>query len=771
MANLGNMYPNLPGMLVEFKDGGSALRFNDTEAQTDSILLLGTAVDGPVMEPVAVDDDSIGLIFGSELRSNGAPNGATLVHAYKQASDAGCKDIRVMRISGEAAKAEIGSEDVTINSVKRKDENLGIIQGNDETTLTLTGKGINAGTVKVLAKGVELNSGFTYTALTNKVVIKKNVCDAGASIVVKYEYKEEVEATPQVLTVNDKKQVTLAKVPVSATVVVKNSLSSVISSENYNVVGKVITFTAEAVANDVVTVEYKYSQTGFGSENGTGVTPFVTATSAQVIALTDKPVENSLVLYIEDAKVLDTSAFTVDANAKTVTIKKDKFQIGQRISVSYYLEVNEKVERKISVESNFAGVVYNTGILEVSNITDSLGAVIGKAVKIVKPESKRTTGEEPQVFTSFDYQTYGELVDAINEYNGTYKAETETPLELVEELKVSNAYFAGGDDAINLTKDQIFRALSGERDFDGYLVEQGVYQLLENYQVDYVVPVGVYADDELADRHQNFAYELAMFCAVLSYKNKSTYGMIAMKPLKNTSLAGVQAHAKYLASYNNTYYMRDAAGAILKDRENNPIDLGKFISVVVGPTPTFNHSVSALREANPAVMYAGFNSTLQPQSATTNKSLTGSKGIKYTFSNAQLDEIVANRLVVFGTKYARNGQSLQGCFVIDGPTSARPGSEYARLTTLKVIREVADQLREVADPYIGEANTIEQRNALSAAISKRLDILVEKGVLLDYSFNLVATALDQVLGQARLELGIVAPQELRKITTIIGLKR
>lgn len=772
MANLGNMYPNLPGMLVEFKDGGSALRFNETEAQTDSLLLLGTAVDGPVMEPVAVDNDSIELIFGSELRANGAPNGATLVHAYKQAADAGCKDIRVMRISGDAAKATIGSDDLTINSVKRKDEDLSIVQGNDATVLTLTGNGINAGTVKVLAKGVELNSGFSYTSLTKKVTINKNVCDAGSSLVVKYEYTEEVDATPQTLNVNDKNQVTLAKVPVSSTVVIKDFDGEVVGDTNYTINGRVITFKPGVLlAGDAVTIEYKYSQTGFGSENGAGSEPFVAATSPQTFAIKDVPVENSLVLYIDDAKVLDSSAFSVNIEAKTVEIKKEKFQMGQRVSVSYYVDVTESIERKISVESKFAGAVYNTGILEVVNIADSLGAVIGKAVKLTKPESKRGTGEETQVFTSFDYPTFGDLVDAINEYNGVYKAETETPLELVEDLKVSNSYFSGGDDGVNLTKDQIFRALSGERDFEGYLVNQGVYQLLENYQVDYVVPCGVYADDELADRHQNFAYELAMFCAVLSYKNKSTYGMIAMKPLRNTSLAGVQDHAKYLASYNNTYFMRDAAGAVLKDREGNPIDLGKFISVVAGPTPVFNHKVNALREANPAVMYAGFNTTLQPQSAPTNKKLTGSRGIKYTFSNAQLDEIVANRLVVFGTKYARNGQSLQGCFVIDGPTSARPGSEYARLTTLKVIREVADQLREVADPYIGEANTIEQRNALSAAISKRLDILSEKGVLLDYSFNLVATAMDQVLGQARLELGIVAPQELRKITTVIGLKR
>ena len=40
--------------------------------------------------------------------------------------------------------------------------------------------------------------------------------------------------------------------------------------------------------------------------------------------------------------------------------------------------------------------------------------------------------------------------------------------------------------------------------------------MLENYKVDYVVVKGVYADDELVDKHASFAYELAAYCAVAS---------------------------------------------------------------------------------------------------------------------------------------------------------------------------------------------------------------------------------------------------------------
>ena len=55
MAGTVNLYPNLPGHLVEFKDGGMSLRNEPITESTSSVLLLGTAVDGPIHEPVAID--------------------------------------------------------------------------------------------------------------------------------------------------------------------------------------------------------------------------------------------------------------------------------------------------------------------------------------------------------------------------------------------------------------------------------------------------------------------------------------------------------------------------------------------------------------------------------------------------------------------------------------------------------------------------------------------------------------------------------------------
>ncbi len=771
-TSLGNLYPNLPGMLIEFKDGGSALRFENTDASTDSLLLLGTAVDGPIMEPVAVDYKSAELIFGSDTDSNNVPNGATLVHAFKQAYDAGCRDIRLMRISGSKASTVIQTTNGSVTDTKRIDENeIAYILGNDATEISVpitTGTAYDLTHLDVYAKGKKVDaSAYTLDAANQKLKLNANACDAASSIEVKYR-EVKTNSHTETLTIE-------AVTSIKNGVELSNSADKIVNVTKAD--GSSITlYSLEADKTslvitdpsvndgDVVKVEYEsYSYEGYDART-------TAATSVQAVKLANTPMAGSeIVLYIDNAKVLDTSAYSFDAATNSIKIIKEDFKMNQTISVSYFVETTASVGSSIKIESIFGGEIYNEGIVEVKDLLNSDGTVMGKKVIITKPESKQTLSEAPQVYTSIDYPTFGLLADAITANNNMYEAYTEDDNELTANLLVSSSYLSDGDDGLDLSTDELFEALSGKRDADGFILTQGAYQILENYQVDEIVPVGVYADDELSDKNANFAYELALFCAISSYRNKTTIGAIPMKPIKDTTLSNIQKYAKYLASYNNAYYMLDEAGAAIKDSEGNKFDLGKYISVVAGPKVLFNHSVNALREGNAAVMYMGYTSTLASKSAPTNKKMLGTTGLKFNFSNSQLNDIVGNRMVAFQLKYSNSGNAIAGAYVVDAPTAAAKNSDYTRLSTVRVVRDVADAIREVADPYIGEANTIEQRNALSAAIAKRLDLLVQNGVIQKYSYNLVATAQQELLGEASLELGIVPPQELRKITTVIGL--
>jgi hypothetical protein len=771
-TSLGNLYPNLPGMLIEFKDGGSALRFEKTDASTDSLLLLGTAVDGPIMEPVAVDYKSAELIFGSDTDSNKVPNGATLVHAFKQAYDAGCRDIRLMRISGSKASTLIQTTSDSVTNTKRIDENeIAYISGNDATEISLP---ITAGTaydktsLEVYAKGRKVDAAAYILDETNKKLkLNANACDAGASLEVKYK-EVKTNANTETVTVE-------ALSSIKNGVVLSNNADKIVSVAKadtssvtlYNLDGDkttIIISDTSVKVGDAITVQYESYNYARHDVRATA------ATSLQVVALKNTAaIGSEPVLYIDNAKVLDPSAYSFDAAANTIKIIKENFKMNQTISVSYFVQTTANVNSSIKIQSIFGGEVYNEGIVEVKDLINSDGSVMGKKVIITKPESKQTLSEAPQVYTSIDYPTFGLLAEAITAKNNIYEAYTEDENELTANLVVSSSYLSNGEDGTDLTTDELFEALSGKRDGNGFILAQGAYQILENYQVDQIVPVGVYADDKLSDKNANFAYELALYCAISSYRNKTTIGAIPMKPIKDTTLANIQKYAKYLATYDNTYYMLDEAGSPIKDSEGNKFDLGKYISVVAGPKVLFNHSVNALREGNAAVMYMAYTSTLASKSAPTNKKMIGTTGLKFNFSNSQLNDIVGNRMVTFQLKYLESGNASSGAYVVDAPTAAAKNSDYARLSTVRVIRDVADAMREVADPYIGEANTIEKRNALSAAIAKRLDLLVQNGVIQKYSYSLVATAKQEVLGEASLELGIVPPQELRKITTVIGL--
>ena len=124
-----NLYPNLPGHLVEFKDGGLTLTSNNDVTGGKSLLILGTAFDGPVNEPVQIDSTTVSQLFGSDVDANGYPNGATLTKYAKQAFKNGFKDVRCMRVTGSQASAKIEKSSVTNTIEELKDETF-VIKGN-----------------------------------------------------------------------------------------------------------------------------------------------------------------------------------------------------------------------------------------------------------------------------------------------------------------------------------------------------------------------------------------------------------------------------------------------------------------------------------------------------------------------------------------------------------------------------------------------------------------------------------------------------------------
>ena len=710
MAAFINLYPNLPGHLVEFKDGGMVLRNDSTPQQTDSVLLLGTATDGPVGEPVAIDMTTIEALYGSDAKANGKPNGATLVKAAKALYNTGVRDIRCMRITGSSAGVTLAKANAAVKRSESKEEFVGVGKGNGETVLTLSQTKIDATSVRVYVNGIEL-SALSYKLEAQALTVKAGACEAKANVQVVYNYKDERE----------------------------------------NVLNSVESATAEGV-------------------------PFITKAQTQVATLTDTPLEGSLRLYADGVQVL-TDAYSL--SVKEVTLKSEFFPLGSNISAYYVYVVTDVVKPTLRLESKYGGNIYNQCVVSVSKIVDKEEADIGRLIKLTKPLSKRSqVTETPLTYSSLDYPSFGELIDAINsdENNNVFIASTEREDSNVADLEINvsdsntaGAYFMGGEDGITTNKVALYEALSGIRDREGYVEVQGAYQLLENYKVDWVVPLGVYADDTLPGKYKDFAYELALYCAIVSHSNKTTHGVISTRPCENTSLSGIQTYIERLMKLNNLYYLRDEFGNYVLGTDGKPMDLGMYLSVLSGPEVAFISYTLGNHYIDPSVPYVGLNAIIPVQQAPTNKVVAGASGVRFRLSNKQHNEILGKRMVTFKVKNETGVSASGSVCATDGATAAAKTSDYTRLSTVKIVRETVDQLREVAEPFIGNPNTVEQRNALSSALSKRLGILQTNGILNSYDFTVISSQTDQKLGKVGIELSLQAPQELRRITTVVSL--
>lgn len=779
-----NLYPNLPGHLVEFKDGGLRLTSSETQTGYDkSLLILGTAFDGPVNEPVKIDETTVSQLFGSEVNENGYPNGATLVKYAKQAFKNGFGDVRCMRVTGSQAYAEIDKtveektevlDAETINEIAKGTEvptftidHVPMVSGSmvvkDEKDMTVgTSEDLFGGVITLLglvSKNATLSVSYKYHDIT--AVTKDGTAPIAVSDTVDIPELANLYITPRYA----------GEFPESAVVktdgpVVTAGAVTLVEGTDYAITGTSIEFlTAQA---DPYKVEFYVT-------NPTDVNTTVSLSdSDQVIELAETPKDGTVVVK-QNGIVMDAATYTVDADAKTIALKAGSFTVNGMIAIDYKYEKTTINKESIMVRSIYGGSVYKEASVTITEVTNDEGES-GRRFLFIKPESKKYgAGDKPFYFDSFNVPTVGALAQALKDYelNNVFEIiYDDEDMPTNDFPAVSTTLGKGGEDGVVVTNNEMYEALSGKRDAEGYLITQGAYQILENYHVDYVYPAGVYADSkQTVNKYSDFHQELCLLCAVLTYRTKMTHGFIDVKPNSNTTLIGIQNHVDKLKNLPNMHYMRDQEGNDIVDKEGNKMDIGWYTSLVVGPEPVMISDKMGTYFGSPAIAYAALCASLKPQSAPTNKALPGVRGMKYKFSNKQMNDLVGNRMVCFKLKNeGATATASSTPYVVDGMTAGAPDCDYARISTVKVVTDVVDQIREVSDPFLGEPNTIEQRNALSALIGKRLGALIETGEILFYEFEVNATIQQVLLGECTIALTLVCPMELRKITTVVALR-
>lgn len=201
---------------------------------------------------------------------------------------------------------------------------------------------------------------------------------------------------------------------------------------------------------------------------------------------------------------------------------------------------------------------------------------------------------------------------------------------------------------------------------------------------------------------------------------------------------------------------------LVVDSNGLMVDIGKYISVVSGFGNLRNeyNSVRGGYLTNLAAWYAGRVSALAPVNSPTNKT-ANNVGMIYDIDARIVDELAGNRVVAL---FKKDGVPT----IADAPTFANEGSDYKRLTTMRIVHTVVKELRAAADPFLGEGLSTQKRAALDTALQSV--ILQNMGInLTGGNFIVKQTAAERVEGRMRLYVSLVPIFELRKINVEISL--
>lgn len=137
-------YENLPGVKVTYNDGNLFSNNQKLSANTKSMLIIGSAIDGPVNEPISVrnlgvkeTDKLFGGMFSKMRNEQGeivnTPIKANLVRNMYEAINAGNEDVRLLRVGGTYAKTRLTADNIEtqVNDV------LGSAKGNESFVVAL----------------------------------------------------------------------------------------------------------------------------------------------------------------------------------------------------------------------------------------------------------------------------------------------------------------------------------------------------------------------------------------------------------------------------------------------------------------------------------------------------------------------------------------------------------------------------------------------------------------------------------------------------------
>jgi len=317
----------------------------------------------------------------------------------------------------------------------------------------------------------------------------------------------------------------------------------------------------------------------------------------------------------------------------------------------------------------------------------------------------------------------------------------------------------GGTDGISMTN------------FRKYELLDAAFKTVSDYPVGIIVLAEIYADDTKliygvdsgtpTTVNAGFQNLFHTHLEALTGTTSETVGIMSIQPAASDKNTDISTWVDRLTRPDPTDPTR-AANFL-------PAFGSKYITILAAE-PIFSNEAAFVPYVGTAEgLYAGLLASLPINTSPTGKPIFGIAGLRYSLSggvDGQLDRLTKARYVTF--RLNQTGVPV----VTAGVTFAPSGSDYQREMTRSIVFQVMAMIRQIVDPYLGEGNSMEIRNAMHTAINVGLQKLVEMKppALQAYDFAISSTPDEQINGIVRIDLVLVPVFELREVRVTLKLK-
>jgi hypothetical protein len=269
--------------------------------------------------------------------------------------------------------------------------------------------------------------------------------------------------------------------------------------------------------------------------------------------------------------------------------------------------------------------------------------------------------------------------------------------------------------------------------------------------------LGFYADNS-STAANSWLYQVATECESITSRSHPCFAVMGIKPWIGSS----SANGGMTPAQVNSHVGSGGLTNLISRADTTLDNKGVYVSVVAAEiTPVGYNAVSTLGHSNGAAMYAGAIAQLDSWSSPTGKTIYNVESLRYNPTRTQQENLIAAGIVPASLDFSRVPRW------VDAQTYSKTSSDYTRLTTLRIVFDSIQMVRQVSQKFIGEASNLQARNSLETSITSGLRSMQQEGALLTSDFTVRYIPAEN---KAVIDLIIRPAFELRNIEVSVSVQ-